>query len=55
MKGSGSLTKFMKRERTTMFELWGTADGSGIIVEQVEYLYRSGYLVSRHRNVPEKP
>lgn len=32
MRGSESLRKFIKRERTTMFERWGIADGSGLLV-----------------------
>ena len=32
MRGSESLRKFIKRERTVMFERWGIADGSGLLV-----------------------
>ena len=31
-RGSESLRKFIKRDRTTMFERWGIADGSGLLV-----------------------
>ena len=53
MRGSESLRKFIKRERTTMFERWGIADGSGLLVGAiilVDSLYR---LLRRHQDKGE--
>ena len=46
--GSESLSKFIKRERTTVFERWGIADGSGLLVRDKF----SRFLVSATTETP---